>query len=115
MSCDGGTKFEGNLSDVSGTTSMMAIQDDSGASFDAGSPSVVGQSSRISTMWRLYVVSDSGSGPLGVAELTWFSERKKINLTSALSSCVASDGSDMARALDGDKNTVAVLKAGDDT
>lgn len=104
-------RFEGDLSDSSDAGSALMTSGGNAASFDVGSPSVSGFSSRSSTRWRLYVLSDFGSEAFGIAELSWFSERKKVDLPSSLTSYVASDGSDLAMAMDGDKNTVALLRS----
>lgn len=103
-------RFDGDLLDTSGAGNSMVAQSGKAVAFADGSPSVWGLSTKSATRWRLLVVSDFGSGPFGIAELSWFSERKKLDLASALASYAASDGSALALALDSDKNSVALLK-----
>lgn len=104
------TRFDGDLFDSSGAGNSLGASTGNVVTFADGSPSVWGLSTRSATRWRLLVVSDVGSGPFGVAELSWFSERKKLDLTTALTSFTASDGSDLTLAIDSDKNSVALSK-----
>lgn len=107
-----GSRFENSLNDASGAGNTLTTRSDQvTASFADGSASIWGESPRLSTRWRLVVESDAGSGPLGIAELAWFSERKKLNLATSLATYAASDGSDLALMMDSNKNTVAFLKS----
>lgn len=103
-------RFNGDLLDSSGAGNSLVASTGNVVVFADGSPSAWGLSTKSSTRWRLLVVSDFGSGPFGVAELSWFSERKKVDLASALASFTTSDGSDVTLAIDSDKNSVALLK-----
>jgi len=88
----------------------LTTPDNSFDIFESG-PTISDDFQKVARKWRVAVLSDRGIASFGIAELSWFTKRARIDFATALTSFTTSDGSDFRNAIDGDRSTVAYIGA----